>query len=129
MERDLEVKVEVEDSSLWIRSITILKLNVEDRWVFAYYDLIKLEDLSCWEIESGSKLLWESEIDWKGKIDSRLGWESEEVTSFKKGEESLSDNFFTLFLSKDDLSRDRFKGDFEAVWRFGGDPEEENCSI
>ena len=57
LKKDLEVEVEIEDSLFWIRSITILKLSVEDRWVFACYDLIRLEDLSCWEVESGSKLL------------------------------------------------------------------------
>ncbi len=63
LERDLEVEIKVEDSSLWIRSIVIFKLSVEDRWVFVYYNLIRLEDLSCWEVESGSKLLWKPEIN------------------------------------------------------------------
>ncbi len=58
-----------------------------------------------------------------------MGWEFEEVTFFKKGEKSLSDNFFILSLFKDDLSRDRFKSDFEAIWCFEGDLEEENYSI
>ncbi len=57
LERDLEVEVEVEGSLFWIRSIAVFKLSVEDRWVFACYDLIRLEDLFCWEVESGSKLL------------------------------------------------------------------------